>query len=229
MCHNLQMRHRDTSGRTLTDYPRPSVAVDTAVLTVVPGEGLNVLLVARAGRHGHGMWQLPGTFLHEGETLAQAVHRSLTEKVGVAGLAPVQLRVFDSPDRDDRGWVLSVAHLDVVALGHLGDLPSTARIVPVGQASGLAFDHDAIVELAVERLRQEYSVSPDPRRLLGEEFTLLELERLHSAVAGRRVQKDSFRRGMETRLESTGRMHEGVVGKPARLFRHPEQNDAGRH
>ena len=35
------------------------------------------------------------------------------------GLNPRQLHVFDAPDRDDRGWVLSVAHCDVVPVDRL--------------------------------------------------------------------------------------------------------------
>ena len=69
-----QPTYRDTTGRALADYPHPSVAVDTAVLTVPPGaDRLHVLLVRRAGTHEHGAWALPGTFLHPGETLAEAV------------------------------------------------------------------------------------------------------------------------------------------------------------
>ena len=42
--------YRDSSGKALTDYPRPSVAVDTAVLTVPPGEvSLDVVLVRADG------------------------------------------------------------------------------------------------------------------------------------------------------------------------------------
>lgn len=55
--------YRDSSGRRLTDYPRPSVAVDTAVLTLDERLGLVVLQVRRENRRG---WGLPGTFLHEG-------------------------------------------------------------------------------------------------------------------------------------------------------------------
>ena len=41
--------YRDSAGKTLADYPRPSVAVDAALLTVVPGEDcLAVLQVHRA-------------------------------------------------------------------------------------------------------------------------------------------------------------------------------------
>ena len=65
---------QDSTGRTLADYLRPSVAVDTALLTRDPRRGLVVLQVARDDA---GKWALPGTFLHHGETLAQAVERSL--------------------------------------------------------------------------------------------------------------------------------------------------------
>ena len=71
--------YRDSSGRTLADYPRPSVAVDTAVLTLDEQDGLVVLEVRRTNGAG---WGLPGTFLHEGETLADAVRRALDVKAG---------------------------------------------------------------------------------------------------------------------------------------------------
>src|SRR3954453_16352008 len=100
-----QDKYRDTRGRKLTDYPQPSVAVDTAVLTLDPERGLVLLEVRRPAGKG---WALPGTFLHEGETLADAVDRSLRDKANVRGLHPRQLHVFDDPMRDDRGWVLSV-------------------------------------------------------------------------------------------------------------------------
>lgn len=100
----------------LTQFPRPSVAVDTAVLCPVPGRGLHVLLT----HPGDGSWQLPGSILRPQERLAEAVARCLREKARLVDRAPVQLHVFDQPDRDDRGWVISVAHLDVLAPGDVG-------------------------------------------------------------------------------------------------------------
>ena len=115
ICDNRSMtEYRNSHNHPLADYPHPSVAVDTAVLTVPNGGALSVLIV----RTGDG-WRLPGTFLHEGERLANAVLRSLQVKAGVTGLSPRQLHVFDDPHRDDRGWVLSVAHLDAVPASHL--------------------------------------------------------------------------------------------------------------
>lgn len=216
------MIYRDSQNKALTDYPRPSVAVDVALLTVSPALGLSVLLIRRLGEHRHDEWQLPGTFLHEGETLAEAALRALHTKVGVQGLHPVQLAVLDDPGRDDRGWVLSVAHLDVVPHERLSSLETAEiRLVPVDEARGLAFDHERIVALAVARLREEYHDRPDPRGLLAEPFTLLELRRLHEAVRGEVLLKDAFRRAMEPKLRDTGETQSGVVGKPARLFERP--------
>lgn len=210
--------YRDSSGRTLADYPRPSVAVDTAVLTVADGR-LSVVVVpdGRDGAVGFpNTMRLPGTFVHEGEVLADAVRRSLADKAGLGGLEPVQLHVFDAPGRDDRGWVLSVAHVIAVPVGALGE----TAVVATDDVGPLAFDHAQILALAVAHVRAAYAEHPDPWALLGDRpFTLLELERLHRAVdPDGTALRDTFRRAMEPQLVATGEFERGTVGKPARLF-----------
>ena len=214
-----QHPYRDSSGRTLEDYPRPSVAVDTAVLTVADGR-LCVLLTLTndAVRGGAEEWRLPGTFLHEGETLADAVLRSLRDKAGVEGLAPRQLHVFDDPGRDDRGWVLSVAHLDVVRSERLAASDRT-RIVAVDELPALPYGHGMIVAFAVDALRADYERMPDPAGLLDQPFTMRELRHLHEAVAGSRLLPDTFRRSMLPRLEATGELSRSGRGRPAELYR----------
>ena len=210
--------YRDSSGKTLADYPRPSVAVDIALLTVLPGtEHLSVLQVRRGSGPG---WALPGTFLHEGERLIDAVHRALREKAGVSGTSPTQLHVFDDPHRDDRGWVLSVAHVDVVTAAHLATrLPDATRLVPVTQPGRLPYGHQHIIDMAVRHVRRHYEDRPDPYELLEGPFTVLDLRRLHEAVAGRTLQRVTFRRTMEYHLQGTGQMSSGGTGRPAELFR----------
>ena len=196
----------------MTDYPRPSLAVDTAVLTVKEGV-LCVALVQNEKRR-----RLPGTFVHDRETLADAVLRSLHDKAHIMGLRPRQLQVFDASNRDTRGWVISVAHLVAAPQASI----SKAELTPVSEVRDLAFDHDLILELAVSTLRASYRASADPERLLGPEFTLLELLRLHSAIAGEPIGKDTFRRRVLGELVETDDYQPGLVGKPAKLFRHAE-------
>lgn len=210
----------DSAGKRLADYPRPSIAVDTSLLTIDPEDGLSILLVRRPGE-AKPVWALPGTFLREGERLADAVRRSLRDKAGVTGLEPQQLTVLDDPKRDDRGWVLSVAHLETVSFDELQDATSGSPDIAIKSVSALprlAFDHREVVRLAVETLREQYDEKADPRRLLDEPFTLAQLQQLHEAVAGAEFQKDTFRRQMEPQLRATGDTATGVVGRPARLF-----------
>ena len=208
--------YRDSSGRTLADYPRPSVAVDTAVLTV-RDERLCVLLV----RDESGEERLPGTFLHPGETLHAAALRALRDKAGVQGLDPRQLHVFDDPARDDRGWVLSVAHLDAVRVDQI-PLSDRTRLVAVDEHPVLSYDHTEVVAFAAATLRTEYRAEPDPWHLLPpaeDGITIRDLRLLHEAVLGERLVADTFRRTMLPGLEPTGELRRGVRGKPAELFR----------
>ena len=224
--------YRDVTGARLADYPQPSVAVDTAVLTLAPPTNparsapphrLSVLLVRRPEGVVGPQWALPGTFVHQGERLADAVTRSLAQKAGVTGGHPAQLAVFDDPGRDERGWVLSVAHLAVIAYAALVDAvladPDRVRLASVSRPGPLPYDHAAIVSAAVKELQRRYADHPDPERLLGTRFTIRELRDTHEAIAGTTLQKDTFRRAMEPHLQGTGALSSGTVGRPSQRFR----------
>jgi 8-oxo-dGTP diphosphatase len=201
----------------LTDYPRPSVAVDVAVLTVRE-DRLQVVVV----EHVLGGLALPGTFLHEGETLADAAARALADKAGLQRVPFTQLHVFDRLDRDERGWVLSVGHSAVMPTGRI---PEAARLVPIrqGRAAGeLLFDHADIVRLAVGQLRREYATELDPAGLLGDSFTVLQLRKVYEAVFERPMMKDTFRRLVVPNLDATGE-YGTDFGRPAEIYRRTDR------
>lgn len=207
----------------LQKYPKPSVAVDVAVLTLDDtGRQLQVLQVYRGTPT---TWGLPGRILRERELLVDAVKVALREKAGVEGLNPQQLKVFDAGGRDDRGWVLSVAHLDVVRQEQLAErFADTTRLVAVDDPQDLPWDHPLIIKEAVEFLRPRYERAADPNGLLGDTFTMRELQWAHEAVAGRELQRDNFRRAMDDFVEETA---EPPVtrgrGRPAVLYRRRPQ------
>ena len=221
-----------TSERPLTDYPRPSVAVDVAVLTVSPDEGLCVL--AQPRREAPRGSVLPGSFLRQRETTADAVERTLRDKVHLTRpeLAPRLLRVFSDPDRDRRAWTISIAHSVSVPHDELAD--AQGMLVPIGADGApevaLLFDHREMVVEAVRRIRAHYEVSPDPHGLLPKRFTLTELRELHETILDTALRPDTFKR----RMSDPHAQHRivGVVdrdgtpvtrvagpGRPAQLFR----------
>lgn len=218
----------------LSTYPRPNVAVDVAVLTVLPSPeprstpGHLAVLVQDRSDEPRGR-ALPGRFLREGETVRDSVEATLRDKahVSVPAARPRLLRVFDSPDRDPRGWTLSLAHALVLPPELVTG--ATGTWVPIDGTGSLAdhgpllFDHDTIVREAAASVRSRYELDPDPDGLLANAYSLADLKQTHEAVLGEMLQRDTFRRRMAPRLTPAlgedGRQLTRVDGgRPARLW-----------
>jgi 8-oxo-dGTP diphosphatase len=207
----------------LSRYPRPNVAVDLAVLTLVDsgrGPELCTLVLERDEEPLGSV--LPGRFLWKGETVADCARAALRDKAGIdlPAVEPQLLRVFDTPDRDPRGWTLSLAHFFVAPPSSVAE--TQAQVVTVQALPHLLFDHDQIVIEAVARLREQYELQPDPGGLLEGPFTLASLRGVHDAVLGETVQRDTFRRRMEPQLTPYVSRGEQASrsdgGRPARMW-----------
>ena len=85
----------------------------------------------------------------------------------------------------------------------------------------MGFDHRRIVATAISRLRGKIKYRPMVFELLPENFTLLQLQRVVEALAGRRLHKQNFRRLVDKGglVEGTGQLAAGTAGRPAELFR----------
>ena len=187
--------------------------MDVAVLTV-RNDALQVVVVD----HRMGGLALPGTFLHAGERLADAASRALRDKAGLIGVEFSQLKVFDDPRRDERGWVLSVGHSGALSAELIGSDVELTTVSDGRPNEPLLFDHAEIIALAVAELRTRYGRTLDPAGLLGEVFTVFQMRRLYQAVFGRPLVKDTFRRYVIGAMEPTGELA-NAFGRPAELFR----------
>lgn len=120
-------------------YPPVFCTVDAVVQTA--GQ---VLLVRRGGYPGNGLWALPGGFVEPRERLLQAALRELGEETGLGVLAStleqalVAVKVFDHPDRSERGRTITHAHFFDLQLDHLpevegADDAARAEWIPIEQ------------------------------------------------------------------------------------------------
>lgn len=210
-------------------FSRPTLAVDTALLTIDPER--RQLQVVEMWRDDTRRWALPGAFVRHGETLADAVRRCLQDKLGVRGVHPRQLHVFDDPHRDHRDWVVSVAHVAVVRPERLASLVSGTRVgirlAPVDRPGELSWDHPQMVRLAKEYVRHRYRDAADPERLLPARFTLGALQRVHECVLGFDIDQFQFRRRMKDLVVGLNQTEEatGARGRPAELYRRHNDRD----
>ena len=220
------------------DYARPAVAVDL-VLLGLSGARPAILLLQR-DRHPHaGRHALPGGFVGINEALDEAAGRVLREKAGGARAHLEQLYTFGAVERDPRMRIVTVAYLALLteaafaealarapalhpaALVQAGaDAPVAARAAG-GETLSLAFDHGEILAVALRRLRSKLDYSELGFSLLPELFTLRQLQDVHEAILGTRLNKPAFRRRMLDRgwLDPTGLHEAGTSYRPAELYR----------
>jgi 8-oxo-dGTP diphosphatase len=195
------------------------------VVFTILEQRLHVLLIRRGGEPFKGCWALPGGFCQDREPAAEAVKRELAEEAGVTGVWLEQLKTFDAPDRDPRGWVVSVAHVALIGGSQVrleGASDATdARWWAVGNLPPLAFDHTEIVRYALNRLRNKLRWDNIGSQLLPVRFTMAALQQVHEAVLGTALDKRNFQKRMlegSTIRETGTTLMTGKRGPQPRLF-----------
>src|ERR687883_95468 len=207
-------------------YDRPSGTGDVVFFTLQHHE-LHVLLVQRKRWPHEGRWAIPGGFINMDESLEQAARRELEEETGVRDIYMEQLYTFGDPQRDPRTRVISVAYIALVRADlqtlRVSDESTDVRWFPVRALPGpLAFDHDHILETALDRLRSKLEYTTLAFQLLPEYFSVLELKHIYEQILGEdeKLDKGNFYRKIKDAniLEDTGMRREGR-GRPTTLYR----------
>lgn len=209
------------------DYPRPSVTVDCIVFAADSRRDrcdLAVLLIRRGEAPFKGKWALPGGFVQMNEALEAAAVRELEEETGIPGAFLEQLYTFGEPGRDPRGRVISVAYYALVKRSDVvvraGSDAKDAKWFALDQVPALAFDHRAILDTAITRLRGKVRYAPIGFNLLPERFALSQLQALYETILERPLDKRNFRKrllAMDLLVEAGE--EEGVPHRAATLYR----------
>lgn len=176
--------------------PRIIVSVDIVLLTLHEGR-LRVLLMRREREPFAGQLALPGGYIRpeQDDDALTAARRVLADKTGVESPYLEQLYTFASGARDPRDWSVSIAFYALVsepALRRTGR--EVFELLEADALPRLSFDHDRIVETALDRLRNKSAYSSLPCYLLPDHFTLTELQQTYEQVMGVRLEKSAFRR-----------------------------------
>ena len=209
------------------------LTVDLVILTVRDGR-LQVLIVERAHDPYQGKLALPGGFLRAGEDLQAAAKRELAEETSIDGSAfhLEQLATYGEPDRDVRGRVVSVAYLAIapdLPIPTAGSDAQSARWAPVSKVQGgLAFDHDTILDDAVERARARLEYTTLAAVFCPRTFTIGDLRKVYEAVWDVPLDPRNFSRKVlktDGFILPTGTKRMPETGRPAALYeRGPAQS-----
>ena len=208
--------------------------MDLAVSTVIfalrgddeQRASLRLPLVRRIKDPHKGSWALPGGLVRESESLVAAAGRNLLDTTGLDPRYLEQLYAFGDVDRSPGTRVVSIIYWALVRSDEasLATIGENVRWFPADELPPLAFDHNAIVEYALWRLRTKMEYSRIAQAFLGETFTLAELRQVYEAVLGRPLDPANFRRQMEASnsIIATSEHLTGGRHRPPRLYRYDE-------
>jgi 8-oxo-dGTP diphosphatase len=189
------IRMKTTNKFTTPDGYTSDIAVFTITSEMIgeykpPLKTLKIMLIKRS-EHDHegnpnveaGKWALPGGFVRQDETASQAAERRLLEETGVGGLRIKHFGVYDEPNRDRRGWIISNAHYVIANESALNSRKTTYDAADIKLFSmeealelDLAFDHRKIIDDAIWFIRKDMALTTLAKHFLPEEFVLSELQ-----------------------------------------------------
>ena len=190
-----------------------NLSVDCAIFGSRAGE-LKVLLLQWKQL---GTWSLPGGFVGKDEPVDRAAERVLRERTGLERVWLRQFHAFGGTDRHESSLVPAFRAMGVepppdhwivrrvVSLGYFalvdmaGATPTPdplsveCRWWALDERPPLMFDHDAIVDRALDTVRAQLDTLPLAALLPGT-FTMPELQRLYETVLGRPLDRRNFQK-----------------------------------
>ncbi len=196
----------------------PNVSIDCVVI----GFDLKQLQILLLKLKEHDLWMLPGGFIHLDEDMDQAATRILEERTGIKLPYLKQFHTFGDVNRNKKSTFPAVDRkseiefkkmLDFVkqrfiSSGYLSlvDMQSCAPTPdalsdqctwkPVKQLPQLLYDHQEIVEKAMEQLRSRINYMPVGNSLLPEKFTMKEFQTLYEQILSRSLDRGNFQKKM---------------------------------
>ncbi|WP_394353888.1 NUDIX hydrolase [Spirosoma taeanense] len=179
---------------------------------VIFGFHQNQLKVLLLRWKGTNEWSLPGGFIRKAESVDKAAQRIMQERTGLQELYLRQFHVFGEALRYDQEATWQKINLPIkgvnwsertISLGYYA-LVEHSKVVPtpdflteecrwwsLEEIPALLFDHNHIIEVALQSLRSQLGDLPISH-LLPDIFTIPELQRLHETILGHPLDARNF-------------------------------------
>ena len=166
---------------------------------------------------------LVGDLLHANEDLDQAVDRILWERIGLRNVYCEQVQVFSQLGRHPLGRVVTVAYYSLIKVEDYKKVaPADCPLVwkKVDEVGSLAFDHNEVFGLCLEKLRRQLREHPVGFSLLPKKFTLNQLQQLYEVILNMSFDKRNFRRKLKAMdaITDVGEVERDVRHRPAKLY-----------
>ena len=212
-------------------YENQGIHVITALFTVEQGI-IKVLLIKRRNEPFYGSWVLTGGALYNNETLEEGAYRELKEKTGIDNIPIKQFKAFSRVDRSPVMRMVAIAYIGIIDSKRVDILRQSRNTAdadwfPLDKIPQLGYDHNEILNDAVEYLKKEIVNSNILKSLFPDGITLPELQKTYEAILGKTFDRRNFRKKILSLnlLEDTNKTSKFEGNKPAKIYKFKDEID----
>ena len=212
-------------------YENQGIHVITSLFTVEQGV-VKVLLIKRNNEPFYGDWVLTGGALYNNETLEEGAKRELKEKTGIDNVPLKQFKAFGRIDRSPVMRMVAIGYIGIIDSKRVNILRKTrntkdADWVPIDKVPHLGYDHNEILEAAIEELKKDIINSNILKSLFPDGITIPELQKTYEAILERKFDRRNFRKKILSLnlLEDTNELGRFEGNKPAKIYRFKDKID----
>lgn len=173
------------------------VALATSVVVFgFDGDELKVLITRKKGEPFHNSWIIPSSVVRASESTKEVAQELILRLTGERDWTLEKLNGFAELYRNPSGRVVNIAWYTTVRLHD--KLHKIQKLeyqwVNVNRIPPLAYDHNAILEYAMERLKRRVKRRPIGFSMLPSEFTMKQIQSLYEQALGKKLDKRNFQR-----------------------------------
>lgn len=209
-------------------YNNIGIHVICSLFTVDKGQ-VKVLLIKRKNEPYKDIWALVGGALYNNETVEDGLRREIFEKTGLKNIDLYLCNIESEVDRSPLKRMIAINYIGLIdkESSILKDTEKTSNAdwFNLSTVDKLAYDHDKILKIARENLKDLVVSSTALKSLFPDGFTMPELQKTYESILDKKFDRRNFRKKVLTLglIKETNKTEIFNGKKPAKKY---EFNDS---
>ncbi len=206
-------------------YKNQGIHVISTLFTIDNGV-VKVLLIKRDNNPFKGYWSLVGGALYNNEEVIDGAKREIKEKTGIENVDIQMFNVFSKINRSPLLRMIAIGYIGVIDFNKVNVLKKTMKTVDadwvaIDKVGTLAYDHNEILESALEKLKDLICNSNILSSLYPKGFTIPEIQMAYESVLKKKYDRRNFRKKLINSglIVDTNKTKKFEGKKPAKIYK----------
>ena len=205
-------------------YKNQGIHVISTIFAVEKGL-TKVLIIKRKYDPFKNMWSLVSGALYNNEDVISGLEREVKEKTGIENIHLELFDIFSDINRSPAMRMIGLGYLGIVDKEKFHFLKETMKTtdadwISIDKIPELAFDHNKILDSAIETLKERIKKTDILRYLYPNGFTMPEIQKVYESILGKTFDRRNFRKKLLSTgmIEETAKVEKFGGNKPAKVY-----------